>query len=265
MMKWRYTLLIAVFLITAILLTQLNMQSLPGLLAAAVVGGVLWVISLLLLVLAHTRGPSLQRGSKVALGLAWVLVALLALETYASVTHYQARHKVAQALEDIPFASVQMDPEGFLRLDGLIGQVSADTLGTRLEQPDQHLLVINSPGGSLDAAMQMAKLVREHDLIVLVAGECSSACMLVANASAYLSALPSARFGFHQGSIFGTHPSGIARFWAQGVTDQLIAALRAGGIPESILAVAMQTPPDHMYYVSAERLRHYGVVKQILY
>ncbi len=265
MIKWRYTLLIAVFLIIAIYLTQAATRTTTGLLIATVVGAALLLMSVLMVVLAHAGKLTREHGSKAALVLAWFLVGLLALETVASVMHYQARVSVSRAVENIDFARVELDPEGFLRLDGTIGDVSSSSLASLLAQDEHHLLVIHSPGGSIDAALKMAALVREHDLIVMIIGECSSACVLVANASPYLSALPSARFGFHQGSVFGANQSGIARFWAQGATDLLIRELRAGGIPESILSMAVQTPPGHMYYVSPERLRHYGVVKQILY
>jgi len=41
-------------------------------------------------------------------------------------------------------------------------------------------------------------------------------------------------------------------------------ALENGGIPESILAVARQTPPEEMHYVSAKQMRALGIVKSIL-
>ena len=262
-MKWRHTWLIAGCLVLAIYLGQSLDLSTKSLLLAPLFSVALMLLSIVIMLVAYTERDTRQ-SSKAAMVVAWLLVLLLGFETTASVLHHQTRVEVARALANTEFAKVEYDRDGFMVLEGIIGMPSATSLAELAARTESPLLVLNSNGGSIEAAMLMANTVRERELIVLVAGECSSACVLVALASPHLAALPSARFGFHQGSVFGNSRSGIAEFWAQSATDLLMSELRRGGIPESILAVAEKTPPQQMHYVSAQRMHELGVVNAVM-
>ena len=229
---------------------------------AVLISIVMLLTCLISMLAAHRSITPASRKTGIVIG--WAITLVLAFETLGAVINFQLRAEVAESIESTTFASVTYDPEGLFVLDGLIGADTTSSLQNLIALLGAMPLVVNSGGGSLEAASDIAKLVSDHDQTVIIATECSSACVLVAIASSNLLALPESKFGFHQGSIFGDNQSDMAKFWAQSANETLMLALEKGGIPESILAVARQTPPEEMHYVSAKQMRALGIVKSIL-
>jgi len=202
--------------------------------------------------------------SKAAIVIGWLVIVVFAFEMLSAIINFQLRVDIAEGIDNTEFASVTYDPDGLFVLDGLIGTETASSLINLLVAHGKNPLIIDSGGGSVEAASELANTVRENKLTVIVATECSSACVLVAIASDNLVAMPESKFGFHKGSIFGGNQSGMAKFLAKTVNDSLMAALKQGGIPESVLEVARRTPPEDMHYVSAAQMKSFGIVKIIL-
>lgn len=201
---------------------------------------------------------------KAAIVIGWLITLVFTFEMLSSIVNLQLQFDIAKGIESTEFTEVSYDPQGLFILDGLIGKDTTSSLRKLLATHGQIPLAVNSGGGSIGAALDMADVVRDNNLTVIVASECSSACVLVAIASDNLLALPESQFGFHQGSIFGTNQSDMAQFWAKSASDSLMLALKEGGIPESILAVARRTPPKEMHYVSATQMKSLGIVKALL-
>lgn len=263
-MKWFRAFLITSCLGFSIYLNRSVSRDLdPGeQLLPVLTGFALLLVCIITLLLSHLHKP--PGSSKASLVTGWLITAIFAIEMLGTTLAYLVRSDVEQEIQSIQFAGVDYDSEGFFVLDGVIGAHTTSSLSSLLAIHGKNPLFINSVGGSLEAALEIASLVRLRDLTVVVLDECSSACVLVAVASNELMALPDARFGFHRGSIFGNNQSRIAEFWAKTANDTLMQELRRSGIPESVLTIAERTPPEQMHYVSAEQMRVIGLVKTIL-
>lgn len=231
-------------------------------LISVLLGVALLLVCVISMFSVYTTRVTDNRKSSIVIG--WLITFVFAFEMVGSVINFKLRVDIAEGLQNTKFASVTYDPQGLLILDGQIGAETATSLTKLLSVYGKKPLVMNSGGGSLQAASEMAATVRDNELTVIVATECSSACVLVAIASDNLLALPESKFGFHQGSIFGANRSDMAQFWANSANDSLMLALKRGGIPESILAIARRTPPEDMYYVSAAQMKSFGIVTNIL-
>lgn len=263
-MKFWRVLLVAGCLGIAIYLNRILSLELDtrGQLVLVLTGAALLLVCVISMLSIHnTKVPET---GKAAIIIGWLITLVFAFEMLSSAVNFQLRFDIEKGIKNTEFARVTYDPEGLFFLDGVIGEETTSSLNELLVVHGKKPLVINSVGGSIEAAMQMADTVSDNQLTVIVASECSSACVLVAIASDNLLALPESQFGFHQGSIFGSNQSGMAQFWAKSANGSLMLALREGGIPESILAVASRTPPEDMHYVSAQQMKSLGIVASIL-
>lgn len=145
-------------------------------------------------------------------------------------------------------------------IDGAIGEYTYDEIVTAKSSRAVNLLIIRSPGGLIEEALQISKLIRRDSLSVHVIDLCASACVIIASSSPHLTATPSSLFGFHQGGTIIESNSSLSKYLSLEATNTMIDALRDNGIPEEILDAALETQPSDMHYVSSNRMLDLGVV-----
>jgi hypothetical protein len=150
--------------------------------------------------------------------------------------------------------------------EGSIEQGAAARFAAEIEQRGEYVrtLRLNSPGGSLDDAMAMARLVRErgYRTEVLDGALCASSCPLLFAGgttrrparrprSACTSSMP---------------PSGSASEPAQAMSDAQITTARISrhlaemGVDPALWLHALDTPPRQLYYLTAEEMARYNLV-----
>ena len=123
-------------------------------------------------------------------------------------------------------------------------------------------LVLHSPGGSVEDAMAMARLLRDRkiDTQVPADGYCASACPLLFAGGVHRAAGGHAWIGLHQVyavDIFGVRKLrdlGRSVSDIQATTARCQSLLVEMGIEASVWIKAMQTPPDELYVLTREEL-----------
>ncbi|WP_235911568.1 COG3904 family protein [Mesorhizobium xinjiangense] len=129
---------------------------------------------------------------------------------------------------------------------------------------DVETISLNSPGGSLDDAIAMARLIREKGLATEVeAGAlCASSCPLVLAGGTARNVSDKAAVGVHQFYTVGeaTYEPAQAMAHAQVTTARISRHLAAMGVDGALWLHALETPPSALYYLSPEELSAYRVV-----
>lgn len=124
--------------------------------------------------------------------------------------------------------------------------------------PTARWLVLNSNGGRVLEAQQLARTVRARGLDTYVAGQCASACTFVYLAGRTRAASPYARIGFHQPTFVGLNALG-----QQQITQAMLDDYRAAGLPPEFIRRIAQTPPSQLWYPRSDELLHANVVTEI--
>jgi hypothetical protein len=159
---------------------------------------------------------------------------------------------------------------GRLELTGTIDQGAADRVAAELAQRGEYVrtVVLDSPGGALEAALAIGRLIRDRGLATAVAAGslCASSCPLVFAAGKVRTASPRAAIGVHQfylidapgsglsGSAAGAGAVGEAMETTQKTTAAVSRYLAGMGVDPGLWLYALDTPPDRMHYFSAEEL-----------
>jgi hypothetical protein len=159
-----------------------------------------------------------------------------------------------------------LQPGGRLQAQGTIVPGTAERFGAELSQRGEYVRVVslNSPGGSLEDAMAMARLVRERGLGTEVADGalCASSCPLVMAGGKQRTAGPKAAVGVHQFYAASPTETGPAQVMAdaQATTARISRHLQAMGVDPALWLHALDTPPRALYYLSAAELSEYRMV-----
>ncbi|WP_158244224.1 COG3904 family protein [Trinickia dabaoshanensis] len=124
--------------------------------------------------------------------------------------------------------------------------------------PTAQWLVLNSNGGRVLEAQQLARTVRARGLDTYVGGQCASACTFVYLAGKTRAASPNARIGFHQPTFVGLNALG-----QQKITQAMLDDYRVAGLPPEFIQRIAQTPPSQLWYPRSDELLHANVVTQI--
>jgi hypothetical protein len=160
---------------------------------------------------------------------------------------------------------------GRLELTGTIDEGAADRVAAELAQRGEYVrtVVLDSPGGALEAALAIGRLIRDRGLATSVAAGslCASSCPLVLAGGKERTASREAAIGVHQfyladtpgGRLSGSAAGGLrAVGMAIETTQKTTAAvsryLAGMGIDPGLWLYALDTPPDRMHYFSAEEL-----------
>lgn len=159
-----------------------------------------------------------------------------------------------------------LQPGGVLRAVGTIDQGAAARLEAVLEanEGDVTSVSLDSPGGSLDDAIVMARMLRENGIATAVENGaiCASSCPLLMAGGTARSAGAAATVGVHQfyaESVLNADPA-QAMADAQLTTARIARHLEAMGVDPTLWFKALATPPQSLYYLSPRELSAYRLV-----
>jgi hypothetical protein len=129
-------------------------------------------------------------------------------------------------------------------------------------------IALNSPGGSVEDALQIAALIRENGFVTMVADGalCASSCPLVLAGGSARLAGPQAVIGVHQVFAAGAGPAGPAQAMSdvQATTARISRHLQAMGIGPELWVHALETPPDRLYYFTLDELTATNLITEIV-
>ena len=141
----------------------------------------------------------------------------------------------------------------------LQGRIVADDparLAKALRRGDFAALLLNSPGGSVLAARDMARLVHNLRVPVVVPSRavCASACFLLYAAARDKVAEPGAMIGVHSASVSG----GNETMDTLGVTTLMAREAALYGVPPVVTGRMVTTAPGQMAWLSRQELEAMG-------
>ena len=158
---------------------------------------------------------------------------------------------------------IELTNDGRLTATGAITPGTAERFASEVEKRGSYVktVVLNSPGGSVQDALAMGKLIREKGFATEVPADahCASSCPLVFAGGATRIAREGASIGVHQ--VFAlTGPGqpglgadgGMAR--AQQVSAECQRYLVDMGVDPRVWIHAMETPPERLFYFSPQEL-----------
>ena len=174
--------------------------------------------------------------------------------------------KTDKATLDQPL-TVTLGRGGVLALTGTIDPGAAERFAAEVAAHGEYVktVALDSPGGSVRDALAIGKLVRSKGFSTTVtAGSlCASSCPLILAGGSKRNASSKAAIGVHQIYERMAQAAGIADFRAA-AADAMSAAQRTTaevsryliemGIDPSLWLHALDTPPDRLYYFSANEL-----------
>ncbi|MBX9465011.1 MAG: hypothetical protein KL840_18945 [Aquamicrobium sp.] len=152
---------------------------------------------------------------------------------------------------------------GVMSAEGSIDVGAAQRFAAEMDARGEYVktLTLNSPGGSLDDAMAMARLVREQGIATEVpdGALCASSCPLVLAGGAVRSVGEKAAVGLHQfyAATKGTNDPAQAMSDAQSTAARIARYLTEMGVDPALWLHALDTPPQALYYLSAEEMARY--------
>jgi hypothetical protein len=155
---------------------------------------------------------------------------------------------------------------GVLAAEGSIDPGAAARFAAEIEARGEYVRIVslNSPGGALDDAMAMAKLVRSKGIATEIADGaiCASSCPLFFAGGLTRTAGPKAAVGVHQFYAASETPTAPAQAMAdaQATTARISRHLIDMGIDPALWLHALDTPPQALYYFSPEELAKYRLV-----
>lgn len=159
-----------------------------------------------------------------------------------------------------------LQPGGVLLAEGSIDQGAFARLGKELDERGEYVrkITINSPGGSLDDAISMAKLTRERGIDTQIADGalCASSCPLFMAGGVRRAAGDKAAIGVHQFYAVSEKPLDPAQAMsdAQSTTARISRHLADMGVDPQLWLYALDTPPRSLYYFSPAQLSDYRLV-----
>lgn len=157
-------------------------------------------------------------------------------------------------------------PDGVLQASGSIDQGAAERFETELVERGEYIRTISldSPGGSLDDAMAMARLIREKSLSTEVrdGALCASSCPLILAGGSLRKVAEKAAVGLHQFYAVSNRELGPEQAMAdaQLTTARITRHLIDMGVDPAIWLHALDTPPRRLYYLSEDELAGYRLV-----
>ncbi len=163
---------------------------------------------------------------------------------------------------------------GTLSLTGSIDPGSAERFAAEIAARGEYVSVVllDSPGGSVDDALAMGRLIRENGLSTKVAngGLCASSCPIIFASGAERLAGRDAAIGVHQiyAAALSATPvdalsvAGVAMADAQSVTADITRHLSLSGVDPALWLHALETPPNQLYYFTPEEMDALNLVTE---
>lgn len=162
-----------------------------------------------------------------------------------------------------------LEPDGRLILTGKIRVGTAKLFEEELRQHGDHVrsIELNSPGGSLDDALQMAREIRSKGLATHIADGalCASSCPLILAGGVVRDIATNATIGVHQFYVADNQVANIAKALAsaQSMTAQIGRFLIEMDVDPQLWLHALDTPPQKLYYLSRSELLRYRLATRL--
>lgn len=155
---------------------------------------------------------------------------------------------------------IELAADGRLEATGTITPGTAARFAEEIEKRGSYVktVVLNSPGGSVQDALAMGRLIREKGFATEVGegAHCASSCPLVFAGGETRVARKGASIGVHQ--VFAVSAAGAAADSgmadAQRVSAECQRHLVAMGVDPRVWIHAMETPPERLFYFSPQEL-----------
>ena len=194
----------------------------------------------------------------------------------------------------IPFGDPAKCGQACAQMIGAEGEIRNDTprkflefVAAHLEDPRVRSIVfLHSPGGGVDASMQLGRMVRKTGVLAVVAriapaeagqgpavnlpgAKCFSACVYALMGAKKRVVPPSSLVGIHRmffyddaggsvpGEAGGKRTYGSPRFVAQ-----LADYARAMGVSRDLIYTAEKVDPDHIHIVTPKELRRWRLGRE---
>lgn len=176
-------------------------------------------------------------------------------------------------LLDAPL-SITLGSGGMLSLTGTVDPGAAARFAQEIAARGEYVstVLLDSPGGSVDDALEIGRLIRAEGLSTEVrnGGLCASSCPIIFASGQSRIAGKDAAIGVHQiyAAALSASPldalsvAGVAMADAQSVTAEISRHLSEAGVDTAVWLHAMETPPDRLYYLTPEELDHYRLVTE---
>lgn len=147
-------------------------------------------------------------------------------------------------------ATFRVEPHGVV-VSGDIVAGDADRLSRAVRDAPVPIVFVDSPGGVLRESVWMADVIRGAKATVVVSGTCASACFNLFVAGHGRVVLRDSRVGVHSVGLVGKqgHVTASSR-----MSIALSAYLVARGVPWSIVAKMLATPPSRMAWLTRSDL-----------
>ncbi|WDZ81861.1 hypothetical protein PWG15_33705 (plasmid) [Ensifer adhaerens] len=167
----------------------------------------------------------------------------------------------ASPIEDLAKAmTFDLGPGGSLLAEGTLDLGAALRFAREIQQRGEYVetVELNSPGGSVDDALAISKLIRDKRLRTKVASRalCASSCPIILSGGVERLVESDAVVGVHQ-LFSGTNDRPTAEeamSAAQSATARVARHLDTMGISAGLWFHALETPPDHLYYLTAQEM-----------
>jgi hypothetical protein len=171
---------------------------------------------------------------------------------------------------------VALGSGGVLQVRGTIDPGSAERFAAEIAARGEYVetVALDSPGGSVEDAMAIGRLISENGYTTRVetGALCASSCPLAFAGGIERHATPRSAIGVHQiyaAVAAGQLPAGIraagdAMSEAQKTTAIITRHLTAMGIDPALWLHALETPPDRLYYLSPDELVDYRLVTKMV-
>jgi hypothetical protein len=201
---------------------------------------------------------------------AWAVLAQIVTVVGVLLTLPSLLTNLMPTLKEYALIAVDRDPlapidvgvtadGGTMVLRGMFGTGSAERVRQHLAQSGSiRTLMLDSPGGRLREARDIADLVRQRGLDTYIETHCESACTYVFLAGAERAATPNARIGFHQPGFAGFNVA-VQRE----ATKEMLEVYRASGLPQSFLDRIAQTENKSMWHPTSDELVESNVVTRL--
>ena len=163
---------------------------------------------------------------------------------------------------------------GVLSLTGTIDPGSSARFASEIAARGEYvdMVQLDSPGGSVDDALAIGRLIRERGLSTRVADGalCASSCPIIFASGEARHAGREAAVGVHQiyAAALSATPidalsvAGVAMADAQSVTAEITRHLSLSGVDPALWLHALETPPDRLYYFSVAEMEALNLVTE---